>query len=275
MLRRVQWQNLFNPVAPWLLAALVLWLCWQLAAVIWLLAAPPQPPLVRDVALQSQPSLVPNISAVQLFKIERPPLVSDSAPAMGVNVPMRLQGVMLSRPAARSSAMILMNGVTDRYRVGQTLKDTSLQVASVYWDRVQLRRPDGSVLTLKFGEDSPLDPPPTAPSIAAPTSGMNPTARVDLALTEAQSQLASNPASYLTRMGLTATGQGYEVTAGAPANLRNQMGLRAGDRIVSINGQTLGQPQNDAKLLEQIRQTRNAQIEIQRGEQTLTIQQSF
>lgn len=275
MLRRVQWQNLFNPIAPWLLAALVLWLCWQLAAVIWLLAAPPQPPLVRDVALQSQPSLVPNISAVQLFKIERPPLVSDSAPAMGVNVPMRLQGVMLSRPAARSSAMILMNGVTDRYRVGQTLKDTSLQVASVYWDRVQLRRPDGSVLTLKFGEDSPLDPPPTAPSIAAPTSGMNPTARVDLALTEAQSQLASNPASYLTRMGLTATGQGYEVTAGAPANLRNQMGLRAGDRIVSINGQTLGQPQNDAKLLEQIRQTRNAQIEIQRGEQTLTIQQSF
>ena len=275
MLRRVQWQNLFNPVAPWLLAALVLWLCWQLAAVIWLLAAPPQPPLVRDVALQSQPSLFPNISAVQLFKIERPPLVNDSAPAMGVNVPMRLQGVMLSRPAARSSAMILMNGVTDRYRVGQTLKDTSLQVASVYWDRVQLRRPDGSVLTLKFGEDSPLDPPPTAASIAAPTSGMNPTARVDLALTEAQSQLASNPASYLTRMGLTATGQGYEVTAGAPANLRNQMGLRAGDRIVSINGQTLGQPQNDAKLLEQIRQTRNAQIEIQRGEQTLTIQQSF
>lgn len=275
MLRRVQWQNLFNPVAPWLLAALVLWLCWQLAAVIWLLAAPPQPPLVRDVALQSQPSLVPNISAVQLFKIERPPLVSDSAPAMGVNVPMRLQGVMLSRPAARSSAMILMNGVTDRYRVGQTLKDTSLQVASVYWDRVQLRRPDGSVLTLKFGEDSPLDPPPPAASIAAPTSGMNPTARVDLALTEAQSQLASNPASYLTRMGLTATGQGYEVTAGAPANLRNQMGLRAGDRIVSINGQTLGQPQNDAKLMEQIRQTRNAQIEIQRGEQTLTIQQSF
>lgn len=274
MLRRIQWQTFLNPIAPWLLAGLVLWLCWQIAAVVWLLAAPPQPPLVRDVALQSRPNNVPNISTVQLFKIERPSL-TDSAPMMMTpNVPMRLQGVMLSQPASRSSAMILMNGITDRYRVGQTIKDAQLQVASVRWDRVQLQRPDGTLLTLKFGEDSPLNPPAAAAELPAATP-TTPTARVDLALTEAQSQLTSNPASYLTRMGLTATGQGYEVTAGAPANLRNQMGLRAGDRIVSINGQALGQPQNDAKLLEQIRQTRNAQIEIQRGEQTLTIQQSF
>lgn len=272
MLRRIQWQ-LLNPIAPWLLAALLLWLCWQMAAVIWLLAAPPQPPLVREVALQSQPSTVPNISAVQLFKIDRPELTA-ATPATALNVPIRLQGVMLSRPASGSSAMLLLNGVADRYRVGQGLKDVQLTVATVSWDRVQLRRPDGSLVTLKFGEDAPLSDPPAAPNLPTPPSG-NPSERVDSALVDAQSQLTSNPASYLTRMGLAATGQGYEVTAGAPANLRNQMGLRAGDRIVSVNGQTLGQPQNDAKLLEQIRQTRNAQIEIQRGEQTLTIQQSF
>ena len=273
MLRRVQWQ-LLNPIAPWLLAALVLWLCWQVASVIWLITAPPQPPLVRDVALQSQPSRVPNLSAVQLFKIERPDL-STASSAATLNVPMRLQGVMLSQPASGSSAMILMSGVADHYRIGQTLTDTQLEVIGVSWDQVQLRRPDGTVVTLKFGDDNPTsNPPNTVPNTPA-AAASNAGERIDSALSDAQSQLSSNPASYLTRMGLAATGQGYEVTAGAPANIRNQMGLRPGDRIVSVNGQALGQPQNDARLLEQIRQTRSAQIEIQRGEQTLTIQQSF
>jgi general secretion pathway protein C len=72
-----------------------------------------------------------------------------------------------------------------------------------------------------------------------------------------------------------ATGQGYEITPNVPAEMRSQLGLRPGDRIVSVNGQTLGQPQNDAQLLEQVRQQRRAQIEIQRGDQTMTIQQSF
>lgn len=274
MLRRVQWQVL-NPIAPWLLAGLLLWLCWQVAAVIWLIAAPPQPPLVRDVALQNQPNRVPNLSTVQLFKIERPDL-SASTSVAALNVPMRLQGVMLSKPASGSSAMILMSGKADRYRIGQTLKDVQLEVVSVSWDQVQLRRPDGSFVTLKFGDDNPITNPSNTvipSSVAAPS--LNLSARIDSALADAQSQLSSNPASYLTRMGLAATGQGYEVTAGAPANVRNQMGLRPGDRIVSVNGQALGQPQNDARLLEQVRQTRSAQIEIQRGEQTLTIQQSF
>lgn len=271
MLRRIQWQ-LLNPIAPWLLAALLLWLCWQVAAVIWLIAAPPQPPLARDVALQSQPSAVPNISTVQLFKIERPDLRATT-PSMALDVPMRLQGVMLGRPASGSSAVILMNGIAERYRVGQSLKDVALEVDTVSWDRVQLRRPDGSLVTLMLGDDKP--PTPVASRASGYTQTVNPSQRVDNALVDAQSQLTSNPASYLTRMGLAATGQGYEVTAGAPASIRNQMGLRPGDRIVSVNGQALGQPQNDAKLLEQIRQTRSAQIEIQRGEQTLTIQQSF
>lgn len=275
MLRRIQWQWL-NPIAPWLLAAFVLWLCWQIAAVIWLIAAPPQPPLTRDVALRSKPNTVPNLSAVQLFKMERPDLTAVAPSVMGFNQPMRLQGVMISRPASGSSALILMGGTAERYRIGDTLKDLQLEVTSVSWDSVQLRRPDGSVVTLNFGEESPMSPPAAAPlQSPSTTSTTTPSERVDSALADAQAQLSSNPASYLTRMGLSATGKGYEITAGVPAGIRNQMGLRPGDRIVSVNGQTLGQPQNDAKLLEQVRQTRNAQIEIQRGEQTLTIQQSF
>jgi general secretion pathway protein C len=53
------------------------------------------------------------------------------------------------------------------------------------------------------------------------------------------------------------------------------VGLRPGDRVISVNGQPLGQPQRDAALIEQVKQQRQVQIQIQRGSQTMTIQQSF
>jgi general secretion pathway protein C len=79
----------------------------------------------------------------------------------------------------------------------------------------------------------------------------------------------------LAQMGLNSSNKGYEITANVPANMRARLGLRPGDRIISLNGQTLGQPTNDARLLDQVKQQRRAQIEVQRGEQTMTIQQSF
>lgn len=53
------------------------------------------------------------------------------------------------------------------------------------------------------------------------------------------------------------------------------MGLRSGDRILSINGQTVGQGLSDVQLLEQVRREGHAKIEIKRGDQVMTIQQSF
>ncbi len=45
--------------------------------------------------------------------------------------------------------------------------------------------------------------------------------RIDEAVTELQ----SNPASYLSRMGVMASGESYQVTAAMPAKLRNRLGL--------------------------------------------------
>ncbi|MEC7119837.1 MAG: hypothetical protein VXW65_08055, partial [Pseudomonadota bacterium] len=100
-----QWRRL-DPIAPWLLAAAVLWLCWQIAAVIWLIAAPPQPPYARDIALtQQQQAATPNISGFSLFKVERAELPDRQQPS-AMSVPMQLQGVMISRPMSGSSAVI-------------------------------------------------------------------------------------------------------------------------------------------------------------------------
>lgn len=88
--------------------------------------------------------------------------------------------------------------------------------------------------------------------------------------------LQQNPAAYLSQMGVAATGQGYLVTDGMPAGLKSKLGLETGDKVLSVNGQSVGQnPAQDAQLLQQVQQSGQAQIQVQRGEQTVTVRQSF
>lgn len=70
-------------------------------------------------------------------------------------------------------------------------------------------------------------------------------------------------------------GQGYEVTDQTPSALKNKLGLRAGDRVISLNGQPVGQGVSDAQLLERARREGKVKIEIQRGDQVMTVQQSL
>src|SRR5690606_40422452 len=56
---------------------------------------------------------------------------------------------------------------------------------------------------------------------------------------EAVTELQSNPASYLSRMGVMASGESYQVTADMPAKLRNRLGLEPGDKVLTVNGQSV------------------------------------
>ena len=77
-------------------------------------------------------------------------------------------------------------------------------------------------------------------------------------------------------MGVAATGQGYLVTDAMSAALKNRLGLQTGDKVLSVNGQNVGQnPTQDAQLLRQVQQAGQAQIQVQRGDQVVTVRQSF
>jgi general secretion pathway protein C len=77
-------------------------------------------------------------------------------------------------------------------------------------------------------------------------------------------------------MGVSSSaGGGFEVTARTPAGLRNKLGLQPGDRIMSLNGQAVGQGQSEAQLLEQARREGQVKLEIKRGDQVMTVQQDF
>ncbi|MGH1401901.1 MAG: type II secretion system protein N [Acinetobacter tandoii] len=260
----------FNRFAPWLLAVLVAYLSWKLASIFWLWVAPPMPMQLERVELGSQQPQVPNISAFSLFQ--------ENNASGGANLAnFVLQGVVVSYPSQYSSAVIKVNEVTDRYKVGETLAGTVYQLAEVYWDHVVLRDSTGQSQQVAFnrianGLNQPIVPPADAASL--PTGNISQSTQN--ALGQAVQQMHQNRDQFLADMGVgAATGEGYEVTSKTPSALRNTLGLQPGDRILSLNGQGVGQGQNDAQLLEQAKQAGQVKLEIKRGDQVMTIQQNF
>ena len=273
-IQQLNWKQA-DRAAPILLVLLILYLCWKLASIFWLLVAPPQVMQVEPIALGSQQAQVPNIAAFALFQEVGVTAAADESANL------LLQGVMVGYPSQFSSAVIKMNEVADRYRVGENIANTSYQLAEVYWDRVLLRQNNGTTRELKFkGIENGLDQSIVQPVANASSSFNNqatqmPQSQEQNALGQAVQKIQQDREQYLKDMGVNAGGEGYEVTSRTPTALRSKLGLQPGDRIMSLNGQAVGQGQSDAQLLEQARREGQVKIEIKRGDQVMTIQQDF
>ena len=271
---QIAWKKT-DKLAPIVLLLLILALCWKLASMFWWVVAPPQVIKPESVILGSQQQQVPNISSFSLF------YEAGSATKADDTLPMQLQGVVLGYPSRYSSAVIKVNEVADRYQVGQSIEGSPYQLAEVYWDHIILKQSNGSTRELKFKRIETLnqqmvqtqsnnaDSMPSTNNAAPVNSEQN-------ALGQAIQKMNEDRDAYMKNMGVNATsGQGYEVTDQTPAALRSKLGLRAGDRILSLNGQAVGQGQSDVQLLEQAKKDGAVRIEIKRGDQVMTIQQSL
>lgn len=268
----IQWQKL-NKAAPFALIILILALCWKLASMFWWIIAPPQVMQFEQVTLGSHQAQIPNISSFSLFS--EPGVIAQND-----NVKMQLQGVIVAYPNRNSSAVIKINETADRYLVGQKLEDTSYMLSEVYWDKVILRTDSGASKELKFTGLETLNQNLSAPkagAVSVPQATALPSQNNDQhALGQAIQNMQNDRDQYLKNMGVnTSGGQGYEVTDNTPAALKNKLGLRSGDRIISLNGQAVGQGQTDVQLLEQAKRDGKVKIEIKRGDQVMTIQQSL
>ena len=143
-----------NRAAPVVLLLLILYLCWKLAALFWLLIAPPQAMQLDRVELGSQQPQIPNIGAFSLFQE-----VGQSAGVVET-ANIILQGVMVASPSYNSSAVLKINDQVDRYRVGEMLANSGFELAEVHWDRVILRRSTGATQEILFkGLENGLNQP--------------------------------------------------------------------------------------------------------------------
>ena len=273
-IQQLNWKQA-DRIAPVLLVVLIVYLCWKLANIFWLVLAPPQVMQIERVELGAQQTSVPNISSFALFQETGRTAAADE------NINLILQGVVVGYPSQFSSAVIKVNDMADRYRVGENIANSAYQLAEVYWDRIVLRQSNGTIRELKFkgienGLDQTIVPPVTLPSGSADAQSTETAQNQQSnALGQAVQKIQQDREQYLKEMGVNTAGEGYEVTSNTPAALRTKLGLQPGDRIVSLNGQAVGQGQNDAQLLEQARREGQVKLEIKRGDQVMTIQQNF
>lgn len=296
--------NSLNRFSGWLLLLAVGWLAWTAARLLWLILAPPAAPALPVQALQNNMGSTADNSS--LFAIFADPELAAAVTQPPPNV--ALKGVMLAIPSSLSSALLDVNGEVKNYRIGDELQDSGYTLVAVDWDSAIIADAADKQSVISMADAMPLDQgsmaaggmsnqrlPEGVPmsstmpqALALPNAlntneGVNsvnnpavntesPTSAID----EAVEALQQSPASYLSRMGVMAAGEGYQVTAAMPAEVRNRLGLEPGDRVMTVNGQSVGNdPMQDAGVLQQVQQTGEAQIEVKRGDQVVTIRQQF
>jgi general secretion pathway protein C len=288
-----------NRFGGWLLLLAIAWLCWAIARLLWLVLAPPQAPMLPVAPLQ--PAAVSTTDYASSFMIFEQPAAATAPAQPPPNV--ALKGVMLAMPEVNSAALLDVNGVVKNYRVGSLLESTGYKLIAVAWNEVIIADPSDKQVVITLTQPLALDQGQMAANNGAgqvsnnrlpsgsdlqanamPNDAVTEATETDSAdnsnpqsaITQAVDELKQNPASYLSRMGVMATGEGYQVTAAMPDGLKNRLGLEPGDKVLSVNGQTVGSnPGQDADLLDKVKQSGGAEIEVQRGDQVITIRQQF
>ncbi|TNE78846.1 MAG: general secretion pathway protein GspC [Gammaproteobacteria bacterium] len=187
-------------------------------------------------------------------------VVKRSAPETGLRL--KLEGVLVGQRPEDSGAIVAgSNGETAYYRVGDKLPGNA-ELAEVEATRILIRR-GGRYESLTFEEKE-------SEGLVAEVEQQPVGASPDAFLENAKARLDNEGVAALNTFGLSpAEGSGY-VYDGSNAML-NAVNLQAGDVITAINGQRLGDIEQDKSLLENWRDQAQLDIEIERDGSILTV----
>jgi general secretion pathway protein C len=199
----------------------------------------------------------------------------NELPAVETRLPLELQGVFQADLPEQSAAIVAQKGKAgELYLVGQMLPGNA-ELIEVHADHIVLRRAGGRE-TLRFpqmaGDNqlTPVEPeePAETTSSAAPWTKETPTPR-DF-VTSYREKIDADPEGALREMGIspvsTGAADGYrldELAADSP--YLSQTGLQPGDVVLSVNGQPVGNIQQDRRQIDNILAQGSARIEVQRG----------
>lgn len=272
------WDRLARLALP---LVLVIWLAWLLADSVWLFWQGPTPvghgdlPVIRSA---QQSSSAPVLSEAQarrweLFgSVEVEPARQDPRDAPETRLRLELLGVFQHPDPAVASAIIAEQGRDARLvRPGDSLPGNAT-LEEVYADQVILNRMgQREALRLQSSDVSGIDVRQRQSSPARPAAQPDRSGR-QRAQGGDGSDLAGQRQQIISRMGLTPHDQGgYLISESAPPEMLSMIGLRPGDVILSVNGNTLGSEQADLAALENFRNTGFASIVVERGDQRFTV----
>lgn len=280
---------------------LVLLIGYTLAAFVWLavdgvpVAATPVAPSGATVAMPRR-QLTPDMAGQwTLFgDAAAQPVAAGDKSAPDTNLSLQLLGTFSTGDVRLAGAVIAERGKDgDLFRVGSSVPGGAT-LEKVEKDRVLLRR-RGQLETLRFDEapvadggqvpvpggaagiaagfrglKDRLSRPPQDDGTDAGGSGASPSR---VAIDQYVDDIKANPEGVLKDLGLkpAGNGAGYLVGDGASAEVIRNLGLRPGDVVLSVNGKPLGNIQGDARMVDEVKASGEARIEIKRGSQTFTV----
>jgi general secretion pathway protein C len=215
-------------------------------------------------------------------------VTDNSLPTVETRLPLELLGVFVADDSsdaeddeeAESAAIVAQKGKSgELYVIGQLLPGNA-ELIEVHADHIVLRRA-GSRETLRFPEVSQAPIVASLPDVAdsdghtgdasgdaAPWTDQTPSPR-DF-VTSYQEKIDSDPEGALRDIGVTpiaaGSADGYrldDMAANSP--YLSQTGLQPGDVVLSVNGQPVGNIQQDRRQIDNILAQGSARIEVQRG----------
>ncbi len=267
--------------ARWLLVAGI---AYTLAATVWSFVAVPatttpavQPEQVPNV-VERAPVNVNWIIAKNLFGKAGQAASTQSRrqPAVQTRLPLELQSVFVADYADDSAAIVAQRGKPGKlYRVGEQLPG-SATLAEVHTDHIILRRA-GTRETLMFPQRKskiaqptetarePVDRSPGEPSQAR-RADPAPVGEAGEVISEFQQKLSSDPDGTLDELGIESVdGGGYRLGGATSSEYLRKTGLQPGDIIMSVNGQPVGDVEQDRLELADVLAQGSARIEVVRG----------
>ncbi|MFT2112364.1 type II secretion system protein N [Marinomonas sp. 2405UD68-3] len=274
---------------------LISWLAIALGNTLWSWLNPPvytfQLPPVSIGATTQKNEFDPISGNLFGFSVEQ---VETSKPVVKTKLKLLLKGVLPSDSQESSVAFISAQGHPDKmYRVGDSVS-SGVTLQAVYTDRIILKRGinkevlyfaktnqsllvEGGLpkvdrfsvntITSSNGVENTKNSLLGNRSNARKTLGspliqdivkLSPRELID----RYEKQFQNNPESLLSSAGLMATGSSYKVESGSPLT---RVGLKAGDEVVSVNGQAVGNFSSDKTLGNVVRSKGVARIEIRRN----------
>ncbi|MGQ0566909.1 MAG: type II secretion system protein N [Gemmobacter sp.] len=203
----------------------------------------------------------------------------DAPVTADTGLDLTLLGITLSaNPAASRAILGSPDGTADSFGIGQTLPSGGT-LTGVQADHVVIRHGDTET-TLRFATDAAtLAATPTARTAPGPdlmnliptsTTPAAPSPTTTALLTGIKVALGHDHAGYIAGLGLTPAPQGYLLGTQTDGSLQ-QAGLRPGDLVTAVNGQTPGDPDRDLAILDAVAAAGTAVLQVTRDGQPLTL----
>lgn len=275
--------------AKWVLSVCV---SYQLAVLTWLIID--QPVVVLPEASQGQADMV---AMPQSYGLAQRDIFGSAAqtaliPQQEIDAPktrlrLLLMGVFVATDKTQSSAIIAEQGRDGKFfKVGDRVQGRAL-LSQVYEDKVILDN-SGKFETLTFAETkkalqgitantrkigSASQPRPSSRSNKKEFKQALRGVRTAEQFVGFAKQQLEDPQQAIENLGLQATGDGYVLTPSS--TMLMSIGMKPGDKLISVNGYQLGNPEQDKSIIDEVYASGSARIVIERGSRRMTINHAF